>query len=98
MAGFLGEVLNSGFNATDFNWRSSSTAMELETLVMDWLAKLLSSSSGAPPPSRRPTLATPPSSIRRRWPQQAPNRTPTLPDSDTHQPPQDHLWNYSITG
>ncbi|KAJ0967997.1 hypothetical protein J5N97_024914 [Dioscorea zingiberensis] len=40
-AGFLGEVLSSGFNVVGFNWLSSPAATELETLVMDWLAKAL---------------------------------------------------------
>ncbi|XP_059667644.1 tyrosine decarboxylase-like [Cornus florida] len=41
IAGFLGEMLLSGFNVVAFNWQSSPAATELENIVMDWLAKLL---------------------------------------------------------
>ncbi|KDP20289.1 hypothetical protein JCGZ_06875 [Jatropha curcas] len=40
-AGFLGEMLCSGFNVVGFNWISSPAATELESLVMDWMGKLL---------------------------------------------------------
>ncbi|XP_030516212.2 phenylacetaldehyde synthase-like [Rhodamnia argentea] len=39
--GMLGEMLCSGFNVAGFNWFSSPAATELESLVMDWLGKLL---------------------------------------------------------
>lgn len=40
-AGFLGEMLCSGFNTVGFNWISSPAATELESIVMDWMAKML---------------------------------------------------------
>ncbi|KAJ3669993.1 hypothetical protein LUZ60_010317 [Juncus effusus] len=40
-AGFLGEVLSAGFNVVGFNWMSSPAATELESIIMDWLGKLL---------------------------------------------------------
>ncbi|KAJ0980472.1 hypothetical protein J5N97_008727 [Dioscorea zingiberensis] len=40
-AGFLGEMLSTGFNVVGFNWMSSPAATELETIVMDWLGKML---------------------------------------------------------
>uniref|UniRef100_A0A166I255 Tyrosine decarboxylase n=1 Tax=Daucus carota subsp. sativus TaxID=79200 RepID=A0A166I255_DAUCS len=40
-AGFLGEMLANGFNVVGFNWISSPAATELETIVMDWLGKML---------------------------------------------------------
>lgn len=40
-AGFLGEMLSTGFNVVAFNWMSSPAATELESIVMDWLAKML---------------------------------------------------------
>ena len=40
-AGFLGEMLSTGINAVCFNWMSSPAATELETIVTDWLGKLL---------------------------------------------------------
>ncbi|KAL4340642.1 hypothetical protein GQ457_08G005580 [Hibiscus cannabinus] len=40
-AGFLGEMLCSGFNVVGFNWISSPAATELESLVLDWVGKLL---------------------------------------------------------
>ncbi|KAL1833440.1 hypothetical protein ACET3Z_003091 [Daucus carota] len=40
-AGFLGEMLATGFNVVGFNWISSPAATELETIVMDWLGKML---------------------------------------------------------
>ncbi|XVF30925.1 hypothetical protein REPUB_Repub16aG0101200 [Reevesia pubescens] len=40
-AGFLGEMLCSGFNVVGFNWISSPAATELESIVMDWMGKLL---------------------------------------------------------
>ncbi|KAJ4980432.1 hypothetical protein NE237_031269 [Protea cynaroides] len=41
IAGFLGEMLSTGFNVVGFNWLSSPAATELETIVMDWLGKML---------------------------------------------------------
>ncbi|KAL2474973.1 Tyrosine decarboxylase 1 [Abeliophyllum distichum] len=40
-AGFLGEMLSTGFNVVGFNWMSSPAATELESIVMDWLGKML---------------------------------------------------------
>ncbi|XP_059667761.1 tyrosine decarboxylase 1-like [Cornus florida] len=40
-SGFLGEMLLSGFNVVGFSWISSPAATELESIVTDWLAKLL---------------------------------------------------------
>ncbi|XP_050221103.2 phenylacetaldehyde synthase-like [Mercurialis annua] len=40
-AGFLGEMLCSGLNIVGFNWVSSPAATELESVVMDWMGKLL---------------------------------------------------------
>ncbi|CDP05531.1 unnamed protein product [Coffea canephora] len=40
-AGFLGEVLSTGFNVVGFDWISSPAATELENIVMDWFGKLL---------------------------------------------------------
>lgn len=42
IAGFLGEMLATGFNVVGFNWMSSPAASELESLVMDWLGEMLS--------------------------------------------------------
>ncbi|ONI02505.1 hypothetical protein PRUPE_6G202600 [Prunus persica] len=42
IAGFLGEMLSTGFNVVGFNWVSSPAATELESIVMDWLGNLLS--------------------------------------------------------
>ncbi|GAY39600.1 hypothetical protein CUMW_045610 [Citrus unshiu] len=41
IAGFLGEMLSSGFNVVGFNWISSPAATELENIVMDWLGQML---------------------------------------------------------
>nr|AOC38014.1 tyrosine decarboxylase [Rehmannia glutinosa] len=41
IAGFLGEMLSTGFNIVGFNWMSSPAATELESIVMDWLGKML---------------------------------------------------------
>ncbi|KAF5472551.1 hypothetical protein F2P56_009262 [Juglans regia] len=41
IAGFLGEVLSTGFNVVGFNWISSPAATELESIVMDWLGEML---------------------------------------------------------
>lgn len=41
IAGFIGEMLSTGFNVVGFNWLSSPAATELETIVMDWLGKML---------------------------------------------------------
>ncbi|KAL5799127.1 hypothetical protein ACOSQ2_003947 [Xanthoceras sorbifolium] len=40
-AGFLGDMLCSGLNVVGFNWISSLAATELESNVMDWMAKML---------------------------------------------------------
>ncbi|KAH9718719.1 Tyrosine decarboxylase 1 [Citrus sinensis] len=40
-AGFLGEMLCSGFNVVGFNWLASPVATELESIVMDWMGKML---------------------------------------------------------
>ncbi|XP_078163182.1 pyridoxal phosphate (PLP)-dependent transferases superfamily protein [Carex rostrata] len=40
-AGFLGEMLSTGFNIVGFNWMSSPAATELESIVMDWLGNML---------------------------------------------------------
>ncbi|CAL5409246.1 unnamed protein product [Camellia sinensis] len=40
-AGFLGEMLSTGFNVVGLNWMSSPAATELESIVMDWLGKML---------------------------------------------------------
>ncbi|KAL0702968.1 hypothetical protein Bca4012_059090 [Brassica carinata] len=41
VAGFLGEMLSAGLGIVGFSWVSSPAATELETIVLDWLAKLL---------------------------------------------------------
>ncbi|KAL0328989.1 UNVERIFIED_CONTAM: Tyrosine/DOPA decarboxylase 2 [Sesamum calycinum] len=41
IAGFLGEILGTGFNVVGFNWMSSPAATELESIVMDWLGEML---------------------------------------------------------
>ncbi|XP_030972406.1 tyrosine decarboxylase 1-like [Quercus lobata] len=41
VAGFLGEMLSTGFNVVGFNWMSSPAATELECIVMDWLGEML---------------------------------------------------------
>ncbi|XP_024514926.1 tyrosine decarboxylase 1 isoform X2 [Selaginella moellendorffii] len=40
-AGLLGEMLSAGLNIVGFSWITSPAATELETIVLDWLAKLL---------------------------------------------------------
>ncbi|XP_058197446.1 tyrosine decarboxylase-like [Rhododendron vialii] len=40
-AGFLGEMVSTGFNVVGFNWVSSPAATELESIVMDWFGKML---------------------------------------------------------
>lgn len=40
-AGFLGEMLCSGLNTVGFSWISSPAATELESIVMDWMGKML---------------------------------------------------------
>ncbi|KAG4990279.1 hypothetical protein GLYMA_09G021700v4 [Glycine max] len=40
-AGFLGEMLSTGFNLVGFNWVSSPAATELESIVMEWLGQVL---------------------------------------------------------
>ncbi|KAK7292796.1 hypothetical protein RJT34_15650 [Clitoria ternatea] len=41
IAGFMGEILSTGFNVVGFNWVSSPAATELENVVMDWLGQEL---------------------------------------------------------
>ncbi|XP_050369994.1 phenylacetaldehyde synthase-like [Argentina anserina] len=41
IAGFLGEMLSTGFNVVGFNWMSSPAATELESIVTDWLGDML---------------------------------------------------------
>ncbi|KAH6776705.1 Pyridoxal phosphate transferases superfamily protein [Perilla frutescens var. hirtella] len=41
IAGFLGEMLCTGFNVPGFNWISSPAATELESAVVDWMGKML---------------------------------------------------------
>ncbi|XP_028782612.1 tyrosine decarboxylase 1-like [Neltuma alba] len=40
-AGFMGEMLSTGFGVVGFNWISSPAATELESIVMDWLGQAL---------------------------------------------------------
>ncbi|XP_057866799.2 tyrosine decarboxylase 2 isoform X2 [Cryptomeria japonica] len=40
-ASFLGEMLSSGFATVGLSWITSPAATELETIVLDWLAKML---------------------------------------------------------
>lgn len=42
IAGFLGEMLSAGLNIVGFSWITSPAATELEIIVLDWLAKMLS--------------------------------------------------------
>nr|ADG34844.1 putative phenylacetaldehyde synthase [Vanda hybrid cultivar] len=39
--GFAGEMLCSGLNVVGFSWIASPAATELETIIMDWMAKML---------------------------------------------------------
>ncbi|CAZ85871.1 unnamed protein product [Tuber melanosporum] len=39
--GILGELYSATFNSANFNWLCSPAATELETIVLDWLARLL---------------------------------------------------------
>ena len=39
--GMLGELYSSAFTAAAFNWLCSPAITELETIVLDWLAKLM---------------------------------------------------------
>ncbi|ERN11238.1 hypothetical protein AMTR_s00024p00230050 [Amborella trichopoda] len=41
-AGFLGEMLCTAFNVVGFSWIASPAVTELESVVTDWLGKLLS--------------------------------------------------------
>ncbi|KAI3947855.1 hypothetical protein MKX01_034520 [Papaver californicum] len=41
VAGFLGEMLSTGFIVVGFNWMSSPAATELESIVMNWLGQML---------------------------------------------------------
>ena len=38
--GILGEMMSSMFNCIGFNWICSPAMTELETIVLDWLAKM----------------------------------------------------------
>lgn len=40
--GILGELYSAAFTSANFNWLCSPAATELETIVLDWLAKLIS--------------------------------------------------------
>jgi len=40
-AGFVGEMLCTGLNVVGFNWIASPAATELESIVMDWMGKML---------------------------------------------------------
>nr|Q0ZQX0.1 RecName: Full=Phenylacetaldehyde synthase; Short=PhPAAS [Petunia x hybrida]ABB72475.1 phenylacetaldehyde synthase [Petunia x hybrida] len=40
-AGILGEMLSAGLNVVGFSWIASPAATELESIVMDWLGKLI---------------------------------------------------------
>ncbi|PKA57429.1 Tyrosine/DOPA decarboxylase 5 [Apostasia shenzhenica] len=40
-AGLLGEILCGGLNVVGFSWVASPAVTELETIVMDWMARLL---------------------------------------------------------
>ncbi|KAI3968212.1 hypothetical protein MKX01_018515 [Papaver californicum] len=41
IAGFLGEILSTGFNVVGFSCASSPAATELEMIVMNWLGQML---------------------------------------------------------
>lgn len=41
MPGMMGEMLSAAINCIGFSWVASPACTELETIVMDWLAKLL---------------------------------------------------------
>ncbi|XP_024018421.1 tyrosine decarboxylase 1 isoform X2 [Morus notabilis] len=41
VAGFMGEMLSAGLNIVGFSWITSPAATELETVVLDWLGKML---------------------------------------------------------
>jgi glutamate/tyrosine decarboxylase-like PLP-dependent enzyme len=38
--GLLGEMLSGMFNVVGFNWVCSPACTELETIVLDWMAKV----------------------------------------------------------
>lgn len=40
-AGLVGDMLTSGLNVVPFSWASSPAATELESVVVDWMCKLL---------------------------------------------------------
>ncbi|KAH0735650.1 hypothetical protein KY285_011364 [Solanum tuberosum] len=40
-AGILGEMLSAGLNVVGFSWIASPAATELESIVMDWLGKMI---------------------------------------------------------
>ena len=41
IAGFLGEMLSTGFNVVGFSWIAPRAATELETIVVDWPGEML---------------------------------------------------------
>ncbi|XP_023875003.1 tyrosine decarboxylase [Quercus suber] len=41
IAGFLGDMLSTGFNVVGFSWIASPAATELEIIVTDWLGEIL---------------------------------------------------------
>ena len=41
ISGFLWEILSTGFNVVGFNWMSSPATTELESIVINWLGKML---------------------------------------------------------
>ncbi|OVA11576.1 Cytochrome P450 [Macleaya cordata] len=41
IGGFLSEMLSTRFNVVSFNWMSSPATTELESIVMNWLGKML---------------------------------------------------------
>lgn len=40
-AGILGELLSAGLSVVGFSWIASPAATELESIVMDWLGKMI---------------------------------------------------------
>ncbi|KAJ3032076.1 UNVERIFIED_CONTAM: hypothetical protein HDU68_006855 [Siphonaria sp. JEL0065] len=44
--GILGEMYSSMFNAIGFNWQTSPSYTELETIMMDWVAKAIGLDNG----------------------------------------------------
>jgi aromatic-L-amino-acid decarboxylase len=45
--GLLGEMLSGMFNVVGFNWICSPACTELETIVLDWMAKVINSNDHA---------------------------------------------------